>query len=93
MKDLHITFSIYVRVKDAEVFGGAGSVGYSQMSSEYVLHDEATDATSLNTRDYIISHIKYLAETLHVPEDNIETITKDEYEDETGGEDYETSDI
>lgn len=75
MKELiHITASLYFRISDSELYGGIGSVGYSEITLECDYH------TINISDDYIKDQIENIAKLTEVPIEKIKVISKDEYD-------------
>ena len=85
---LHIEASLHFEVRDSEVFGGEGSVGYA-MSRWCGVHDieQLTDELIDNT-------LRSFAGMLSVPVENVRVISKEEYDAATEDEeDYEDDEL
>lgn len=86
-----ITLTCHFEVKDAEVFGGAGSVGYTSVALK---HAKAADQlvgiinNSVQCEGFLYAQRKNTADLLGVPVDCVRAITYDQYEAAT--EDDET---
>lgn len=80
---LHVEASLHVEVKDSEVYGGQGSVGYA-MNRWVGVHniERLNDIVIENT-------IKSFARMLNVPVENVKVISKEEYDAATEDEDAE----
>ena len=89
-----ITLTCHFEVKDAEVFGGAGSVGYTSVALK---HAKAADQlvgiinNSVQCEGFLYAQRKSTADLLGVPVECVRAITYDQYEAATG--DDETEDI
>lgn len=79
MDKVNITISIYFEVKNAEAFGGEGSTGYMEQRTGITI--EKTNKTDLYK--YAKESIKDSAKMLAVPEEDIRTISRQEYEEKT----------
>ena len=90
-----ITLTCYFEVKDAEMFGGAGSVGYTSVSLE---HSKAADqlvgiiTDSVQREDFFCAQRKSTADLLGVPVKCVRAITYDQYEAATGDDETEDDD-
>lgn len=88
-----ITLTCYFEVKDAEMFGGAGSVGYTSVSLK---HSKAANqlagiiTDSVQCEDFLYTNRKSIADLIGVPVECVRAITYDQYEAAT--EDDETED-
>lgn len=83
-----ITATLYFEVKNAEIFGGEGSVGYTSVAFSDVVHLENL------TDDFINNQRAVSAKLLSVSADDVTLISKADYEAATeepdeGGEDWE----
>lgn len=79
MDKVNVTISVYFEVKNAEVFGGEGSTGYTEQRTGVTLEKP-------NKRDlyeYAKAGIKSIAKMLAVPEGNVRIISRQEYEEKT----------
>lgn len=79
MDKVNVTISVYFEIKNAEIFGGEGSTGYLE---------QKMDATIKKSRkydlyEYVKENIKDFAKMLAVLEENIRTISRQEYEENT----------
>ena len=80
---LHVEASLHFEVKDSEMYGGQGSVGYA-MNRWVGVHniEKIDDIVFENT-------IKGFAGLLKVPVENVKVISKEEYDEATvEDEDY-----
>lgn len=77
--DVHLNF--YMRIHDAEMFGGEGSIGYSRQTLKNCTNFEPSkvEATALHA-------IKRESSILKVSPDKIDLITFQEYQEECGGD-------
>lgn len=75
IEKIRLIVEIFFEIKDSEMFGGIGSVGYTCI--------KATGGYSMISKDiekYISTQIKYLSAGMNVSEDCIRVITAEEYE-------------
>lgn len=79
MNEINITISVYFEVKNAEVFGGEGSTGYMEQRTGVTLEKP----NKCDLYEYAKAGIKSIAKILAVPEEDIRTITRQEYEEKT----------
>lgn len=78
---MSVIISIYYEVKDSEMYGGIGSVGYASTSitgNGKMIHNDF--------EKYILKQKKDFASGLRVPEDCIQVITQEEYQLNTEGD-------
>ena len=78
-----ITATLYFEVKNAAIFGGEGSVGYTSAAFSDVQHIEALDD------DFITAQKKITGKMLNVSVDDITLISKEAYTTATEGPDGE----
>lgn len=79
MNEINVTISVYLEVKNAEVFGGGGSTGYVEYRTDATLEK----SNKLDLYEYAKINIKNIAKMLAVPEEDIRTISGQEYEEKT----------
>lgn len=75
MKGINVTISLYFEVKDAEIFGGAGEVGYSEINMDLA----AEDLPSVKLQIFAEENIANFAEMFKVPKENVRIISRTEY--------------
>lgn len=80
-----VRISIFFEIKDAAIYGGIGSVGYSECA---VSGNGKMLATNLQS--YADGYKYDMASFLHIPEECIRIISKEEYEAHTEDEEEET---
>lgn len=78
-----ITATLYFEIKNAPIFGGEGSVGYTSVAFSDVQHIE-----NLND-DFIMAQKKVTGKMLNVSADDISLISKEAYTTATEGPDGE----
>lgn len=78
-KKIHVTVSLFFKIKDADIFGGTGEVGYSESKIDF----NTENLSGFSLQKYAQGQIKGFAELLKVPEKNIGIISRQEYEDNT----------
>lgn len=78
-KKIHVKVSLFLQIKNADIFGGTGSVGYSE--SKVDLNVE--DLGGFKLQEYAKSQIEGFAELLKVPEESIQIVSRQEYEENT----------
>lgn len=79
MDKVNVTISVYFEVKNAEVFGGEGSTGYTEQRTGVTLEKP----NKCDLYKYTKENIKNIAKMLAVPEGNVRTISRREYEEKT----------
>ena len=77
--EIRVTVSLFFQIKDADIFGGAGSIGYSESKIDL----NTADLSGFKLQEYAKGQIEGFAELLKVPEENIRIISRQEYEDNT----------
>lgn len=75
MKEINVTISLYFEVKDAEIFGGTGEVGYSEINTDLAMED----LSSVKLQIFAEENIANFAEMLKVPKENVRIISRTEY--------------
>lgn len=81
-----ITATLYFEIKNAAIFGGEGSIGYTSAAFSDVQHIEALDD------DFITAQKKITGKMLNVSADDISLISKEAYITATEGPDGEDGD-
>ncbi len=76
MKEINATISLYFEVKDAEIFGGAGEVGYSEINMDLAMED----LSSVKLQVFAEENIANFAEMFKIPKENVRIISRTEYE-------------
>ena len=76
---IRVTVSLFFRIKDADIFGGAGSIGYSESKIDF----NTENLSGFSLQKYAQDQIKGFAELLKVSEENIQIVSRQEYEDNT----------
>lgn len=81
-KFVYITVRLYFKILDSEVYGGDGSVGYSEFSVEGdVKNNKENNNRTVNlSDDFIKEQIRFMAHISNVPVENVKLISKEEYE-------------
>lgn len=81
---INVTFTFYFRVRNSEMYGGKGSVGYSSFSME-----ECKNITSIIEDPIkLIEEVRVaMAKTLGVTADDLDFITRSEHELATADDD------
>ena len=69
-----VTITLHFEIRNSEMYGGNGSVGYSAFSFQGVAHPEQADASFVEAQRCIT------AKLLSVPVEDVTVITKDAYD-------------
>ena len=83
MEGLKGRISLYLEIKDSDVFGGNGSIGYSEVSVEVFASSDSPDIFKESAYDTFSKMRKRIADDCGVSIDNVRTISKQEYEENT----------
>lgn len=83
MNKMKIRISLYFEIKDSEMFGGVGSVGYAERNMDFTVTEKKTRIFKESAYDYVKKAIANMVESLGVSEACIRTISKEEYEENT----------
>lgn len=83
MNKMKIRISLYFEIKDSEMFGGVGSVGYAEQNIGFTVTEEKPRIFEESAYDYVKRAIANMAKSLGVSEECIRTISKEEYEENT----------
>ena len=75
MKEINVTISLYFEVKDAEILGGAGEMGYSEINMDLAVED----LSSAKLQIFAEENIANFAEMFKVPKENVRIISRTEY--------------
>ena len=79
MDNITMSLGIYFEVKDAEIYGGEGTVGYAATIVDISLSGlQKADFTK-----YAESQKEGMAQFCHVPVEKVRVISRDEYEENT----------
>lgn len=76
---IDVTISLFFEVRDAEIFGGKGESGYSEIKIDFYTED----LTGFKLREYAQQQLVRLAELCKVPQENIRIVEREEYEENT----------
>lgn len=84
--EFNIKLTLYFEIRDSEIYGGLGSIGYSSLSME--LETISYEKENLfNKKEimemYISDQTKNMAELAKVPVECVRAISKEEYESNT----------
>ena len=77
--EMDVTVAIYFEISDSEMYGGEGSIGYSQVNLDYDNLDKLRKVTSDTIADLKCG----VAEMLKVTDDHVKIISRFEYEENT----------
>lgn len=84
--EFNIKLTLYFEIKDSEIYGGVGSVGYLSEGIELNRIDYEKD-NLFNKRElmerYISEQTKAMAEFVKVPIERVRVISKEEYDSNT----------
>ena len=86
LEKMKIRISIYFEIKDSEMFGGVGSIGYAERNMDFTGTDKKTCIFKDSAYDYVKKAIANMVESLGVSEACIRTISKEEYKENTENE-------
>lgn len=76
IEKINVTISLYFEVKDAEMFGGVGEIGYAETKMDL----EIEDLSNFKLQAYVEKNIENYAEIFEVPKENVRIISRTEYE-------------
>lgn len=82
MEKVNITLVFYFEIKDAEIYGGDGEVGYAEQKMDLV----TSDLSNIKLQEAAKSAREGFAKLLKVPAKNVRIISRIEYEDNTEDE-------
>lgn len=80
MEKVHITLTFYFEIKDSEIYGGDGEIGYAEQKMDL----ETCDLGNVKLLEAAQSAVEYFAGLCRVPVENVRIISRDEYEENTG---------
>ena len=83
MNEMKIRISLYFEIKDSEMIGGEGSVGYAERNMDFTVTEKKPRIFKESAYDYVKKAIANMVESLGVSEACIRTISKEEYEENT----------
>ena len=69
-----VTITLHFEIRNSEMYGGNGSVGYSASSFQGVAHPEQADDS------FVEAQRRITAKLLNVPVEDVTVITKDAYD-------------
>lgn len=76
---IDVTLSLFFEIKDAEIFGGVGEVGYVEEKWDL----KTDNLANVKLQKLMQRTISRLAKMLEVPEENVRAISRTEYEENT----------
>lgn len=79
MEKVNITLVFYFEIKDAEIYGGEGEIGYAEQKMDLITNDLA----DIKLQEAAKSAREGFAKLCKVPIDNVRIISRVEYEDNT----------
>lgn len=79
MENILLSLGIYFEVKDAELYGGEGTLGYAAT----IIDISVDDMQKADFTKYANTQIEGMANFCKVPLENVRIITRDEYEENT----------
>lgn len=79
MDNITMSLGIYFEVKDAEIYGGEGTVGYAAT----IIDIHPADYRRADFTKYAESQKEGMAQFCHVPVEKVRVISRDEYEENT----------
>lgn len=82
MEKVNITLVFYFEIKDAEIYGGIGEVGYAEQKMDLV----ASDLSDIKLQEVAKNAREGFAKLLKVPVENVRIISRIEYEENTEDE-------
>ena len=79
MKNSIVTLGVYFEVKDSEMYGGEGTVGYVNTNCDL----EISALVRADVCDYVEKQIKGVANMCKVDAEKVKVISRTEYEENT----------
>lgn len=79
MDKVNVTLSLFFEIKDAEIYGGYGTIGYSESKIDFTSEKHL----SINIEEYAKKQISGFSNLFNVPIENIRIIPRNEYESNT----------
>lgn len=80
MDKMNFSISVFFEIKDSEVYGGIGSVGYAAIKLNYTVTENNPGVFDCSMYDYLQTVAKDTAKRFGVNEECVRTISSDEYE-------------
>ena len=81
MKNVSIALGVYFEIRDAKLYGGAGTVGYAAVVNKFRIEE----LEQFDFGKYAEDRRREWARLTNVPQENVRIIPADEYERNTGG--------
>lgn len=82
MENSMVTLGVYFEIKDAELYGGQGTVGYANINSDLKI----SNLTPEKVCKYVEQQRKGMAEMCHVDTEKVKVISRTEYDENTDNE-------
>ena len=82
---IHVTVSVFFEIKDAEIYGGKGSIGYSETKID--MYTDCLDG--FNLQEFAKHQGEIISGFVKVPEENTRIISRTEYEEHTEDSEWE----
>ncbi len=79
MRKAYITLTFYFEIKDSEIYGGKGEIGYAEQKMDL----ETCDLGNVKLLGAAKSAVEGCAGLCRVPVENVRIISRDEYEENT----------
>ena len=79
MEKLNATLVLYFEIKDSEIYGGDGEIGYAEQKMDLMTNDLG----DIKLQEAVESAKKGLAKLCKVPVENVRIISRTEYEENT----------
>lgn len=79
MEKILLSLGVYFEVKDAELYGGEGTIGYTSM----IMDISVDGLQKADFAKFVNSQIEGTANFCKVPLENVRVITREEYEENT----------
>ncbi len=76
MENNIVTLGIYFEIKDSDVYGGEGTVGYANIDVDLKI----SSLESANISEYVECQTKKIAEMCQVDTENVRVISRVEYD-------------
>lgn len=77
MEKVNVTLVLYFEIRDAEIYGGVGEIGYAKQmldfETDYLKDVKLSEAAEMSIQGF--------AELCKVPVENVKIISRQEYED------------
>jgi len=83
MEDMPVTLGVYFEIKDADLYGGKGTVGYANINIDVKISRLVCE----DVCNAVKQQRKGIAEMCHVDIEKVRVISRTEYEEQTEEED------